>query len=331
MDLFGGPGRGKGKGNGKGKGKKGEKGDRPGKDPNAPREANPKQVFVANIGDAPEEEIRDFFEEAGEVDRVRLLRTPEGASKGVCFVTFRTEMQAQQALALNGRPFQDKNIVVRVAHAGNVPKGSEKGGGKGPDRPMDSGALDLGGSERFGAAFGGDRDRDAERERPRNNAKGKGRGSGGRPRGSDRGEMDELLEEALADNDGPLKTADFDFAARRFLMELRSRDKADGTNRFQEAMDMVLKYANQKDREDVRKWPAYVFTLLSKFDPAVAEEIKERDADNRRQKAGADRRERRPSDEDDEGLRPRRTAAAPPLEEGSKQASLPWRKDRPED
>ena len=34
--------------------------------------------------------------------------------------------------------------------------------------------------------------------------------------------------QALSGHDGPLRMADFDFAARRFLGELRSRDRSDG-------------------------------------------------------------------------------------------------------
>jgi len=293
MDNFGG-GRGKGKGKGK-------------RDPMAPREPNPKQVFVAQIGDMPEEDIRMFFEETGEVDRLKVLQNPDGSSKGVCFVTFRTEEQAQKALTLHGTMLEGRSLVVRLAHGGNK-GGGEKGdrgfkGGSGPDRGERLGNLDgpldlgAGTSERFGALFG---DRDRERDR---NGMGFGGGKGGRSgkgtgfggRRNDRGELDDLLEEALSEGDGPVKLSDFDFAARRFLGELRTRDKSEGTTRFREAMDMVLKYTSSKDRTAVRKWPAYIFTLLQKFDPNLSEELRERDAERRREKGsggfgGKDRR-----------------------------------------
>lgn len=270
MDFLGGGfggfgGRGKGKGKGK-KGDKGDKGER--RDPNAPRDPDPKQVFVANVGDLAEEEIRGYFEEVGEVDRLKVLRNPDGGSKGVCFVTFATVDQAQKALGLHGSQLEGRSLVVRLAHGGN--KGLEKGGVKG------------------GFFAGGDRDRD-HRDRDRaggmKGSSGRGKGQGGLRR-NDRGEMDELLEEALAEGEGPLKPADFDFAARRFLAELRSCDRADGTQRFQEALEMVLKYTNSKDRASVRKWPAYVFTLLQKFDPGLWEDLRERDAERRREKGG---------------------------------------------
>merc|ERR1719356_877677 len=130
MDFLGG-GRPKGKGKGKGKDDKGK-----GKDPNAPREPNPKQVFVANVGELEEDEIQQIFEDVGEVDRMKVLRNEDGSSKGVCFVTFRTEEQAQDALKLHGRAIEGlpfgKTLVVRLAHGGN--KGDEgrgEGGGFG--------------------------------------------------------------------------------------------------------------------------------------------------------------------------------------------------------
>lgn len=288
MDFLGG-----GRPKGKGKKGKGEKGDFKGKDPNAPREANPKQVFVANVGDMEEDEIREFFEEVGEVDRLKVLRQEDGSSKGVCFVTFRTEDQAQDALKLHGRQMDGgRNLVVRLAHGGNKGKEGDKGFSKGdrpprdnfgdrPPRRDDIGPMDLGGSERFGAAFGFGRDR--EDGRGFGDRGGKGKGGRGKGR-NERGEMDEILEEALADGDGPLRPGDFDFAARRFLSELRQRDQKEGTARLQEALDMVLKFTSSKDRSSVRKWPAYVFTLLQKFDQDLWNELRERDAVRRAEK-----------------------------------------------
>jgi len=273
-----------GGGFGKGKGK-GKKGDREGKGDKGPREANPKQVFVAGIGDLQEDEIRMFFEDVGEVDRLKLLTNEDGSSKGVCFVTFREESQAQQALTLHGSDLSGRNITVRLAHGGNKGKDGDKGG-KGEGKRDREPRMDFGPSERFGSAFGdgGDRGDRSSFDRPRE--KGKGGGKGGSRGGRDRGELEDLLEEVLAEQEGPVKSSDFDFAARRFLIEIRTRDKADSTTRFQEAMDMVIKYTAPKERSAVRKWPAYIYTLLQKFDPSLAEELRERDAARRQEKGG---------------------------------------------
>eukprot|EP00435_Cladocopium_sp_Y103_P069829 s532_g34.t1 len=271
-------------GKGKGKGKSKDKGKEI-------READPKQVFVANLGDAHEDDIRAFFEQAGDIERLKLLRNPDGSTKGVGFVTFRTEEQAQKALTFHNRPFEGGSIVVRLAHAGNK-KGEkgEKGDGRG-DRDRDG-----------PGSFPGFRDRDRDddhrdrmdRRPERSNGKGKGRGKGSKGTG----DVDDALEDALSGHDGPLRLADFDFAARRFLGELRSRDRSDGGARFVEAMDMVLKYTSTKDRSSVRKWTAYVFTLLQKFDPALSEEIRERDQERRNKGAGRSRITRQTSDDD---------------------------------
>jgi len=261
-----------GKGKGKGKSKDKDKGKEP-------READPKQVFVANIGDAHEDDIRAFFEQAGDVERLKVLKNPDGTTKGVGFVTFRTEEQAQKALTFHNRPFEGGSIVVRLAHAGN--KKGEKG-------------------EKGDGRDGRDReDREERRERPERNDrndKGRSKGKGKGSKGS--GDVDDALEEVLSGHDGPLRLGDFDFAARRFLGELRSRDRADHGSRFSDAMDMVLKYTSTKDRSSVRKWTAYVFTLLQKFDPALSEEIRERDQERRNKGAGRSRMTRQASDDD---------------------------------
>lgn len=280
MDFgFGGGGKGKGKGKGKSKDGKGKD-----KDPNAPREADPRQVFVAGVAEVHEDDIRDFFEKVGEVIRLKVLTNPDGTSKGVCFVTFRSEDQAQKALGLHQTSMDGRNITVRLAHGGNKGAKGEDGKGKGPreDREREF-APDLGGSARFGEAFGAGERADRERN--------KGGGAGGKGKGERRGgrgdrEIEDALEEALADSDGPLRVSDFDFAARRFLTELRVRDRQDGGARFAEAIEMVLKYTSSKDRSAVRKWTAYVFTLLQKFDPAIAEEMREKEQDRRAAKGG---------------------------------------------
>jgi len=269
-------------------GEKGEKGG--GKASDQP---DPKQVFVAGagIGLSTEDEIKTFFQQAGDVARVKVLRTPEGDSKDVCFITFRNEDQAQAAIALNGSAFAGRSLLVRMA---NGKKGAEKGtGGKG-DR-LDKGGSPLQGyseSPEFGV--GSRFDALSSRSPPERDdvsaisasAKGKGKtGKGKQGKGEWLSELDAVLEEALQqDYDGPVKVSDFDFNAKRFLSELRSRDRIDGTTRFDKAIDMVLENTSGKDRDSVRRWAAYVFTLLQKFDPDFAEEFKRRDAERRRER-----------------------------------------------
>jgi len=226
--------------------------------------------------------LRAFFEAAGEVERLKVLRHPDGSSKGIGFVTFRTEDQAQKALSFHNKAFEGGHIVVRLAHGGKGKGDREKGekGEKGDGR--DSRDRDVRGRG------------DLREHEGRDRGKGRGRGGKGKVPMAD---VEDLLEEALSGQEGPLKVSDFDFTAKKFVAELRSRDRADGGSRFQEAMDMILKYTSSKDRSSVRKWPAYVFTLLQKFDPALGEEMRERDQE-RRQKGSGLRRPRQSEEED---------------------------------
>eukprot|EP00928_Gymnodinium_smaydae_P061989 TRINITY_DN4593_c0_g1_i1.p1 TRINITY_DN4593_c0_g1~~TRINITY_DN4593_c0_g1_i1.p1 ORF type:complete len:612 (-),score=185.77 TRINITY_DN4593_c0_g1_i1:41-1834(-) len=220
-----GSGGGLGGGGGGGFGGKG-KGD--GK---APREADPRQLFVAGLGDAHEDEVRAFFEDIGPVERVKILTTPDGDSKGVGFVTFQNAALAEEALsALSGAELQGKRISVR--RAGENKGGGKGGGGKGPERnPND---------ERRGRAS-------IAQER--------------------RSEIDEILEEALEEEDGPLQLGDFDNASKRLLTRMMERDRVKGTRNAVNALDMVFAQARRKQRNDIHKWTAYVFRLLQAYRP----------------------------------------------------------------
>jgi hypothetical protein len=275
-----------GSGGGKGKGKKkGEKGDK------GPRENDPKQLFVAGVGEASEDDLRDFFEQKGQVTRLKILKDDTGASKGVCFVTYATEEEAQDALSLSGSmlPGSSNTRGISVRPAGQNKDKGDKGGGKGDKGPRDrdrpprrdfdrdmDGETPFGGgferNERFGG-LGDDRD-----SRP----KGGGKGKGGGQRRNERSEVDEEIAEELAEQDcGPLRIGDFDFASKRFLGELRKIDRNDGTEKFKEALRHVISSTHAKDRDAVRKWTAYVYKLLTQFDPDLAESMRAKDAERR--------------------------------------------------
>lgn len=277
----------------KGKGEKG--GEKGGKSSDQP---DPKQVFVAGagIGLSTEDDIKNFFQQAGDVARIKVLRTPEGDSKDVCFVTFRTEEQAQAAINLNGSAFAGRSLLVRMA---NGKKGAEKGAGGKGDRYDKGGSPLLGYSDppesgvasRFDALSSRS---PQERLSPDDvsvsatSGKGKSKTGKGKGKGEWLSELEAILEEALREQDGPVKVTDFDFNAKRFLSELRSRDRVDGSTRFERAIDMVLENTAGKDRDSVRKWSAYVFTLLQKCDPDFADEFKRRDAERRRERNARD-------------------------------------------
>ncbi|CAE7258942.1 secG [Symbiodinium natans] len=77
----------------------------------------------------------------------------------------------------------------------------------------------------------------------------------------------------------PLQKKDFDFRVRRFLTEFCMRSNV---IRVSEALAMVSKSISGKKRDDVQTWPAYVVTLLRKFDPEVNAFIASRESQNPR-------------------------------------------------
>eukprot|EP00928_Gymnodinium_smaydae_P026814 TRINITY_DN20944_c0_g1_i1.p1 TRINITY_DN20944_c0_g1~~TRINITY_DN20944_c0_g1_i1.p1 ORF type:complete len:645 (-),score=165.35 TRINITY_DN20944_c0_g1_i1:161-2095(-) len=292
--------------------RKGGKGDRNGKNFGGKGgEPDARQLFVAGIGNNQENEIRTFFSEVGDVERVKILRTPEGDSKGVCFVSFRTDEQALQGLKLHGAEFYGQHLTVRVAHGGkDKGKGDRSllggpAGANGYDRGSlgfdrdrgdafgDRGAPDLGGAARFA----GLRDNSPDHHDSRGDrggmagASGKGnkaRTGKGKPKGEWMAEVEATIEEILRDSDGPVKVSDFDFTAKRFLFELRHRDRTNGDDKFHEAVESVINYTSGKERSDVRKWSAYVFKLLQNFDPDLSEELKKRDEERRRERTATE-------------------------------------------
>lgn len=82
----------------------------------------------------------------------------------------------------------------------------------------------------------------------------------------------------------PLQKKDFDFRVRRFLTEFCMRRNV---IRVSEALAMVSKSISGKKREDIQTWPAYVATLLRKFDPEVNAFITSRES-QKNSKADAD-------------------------------------------
>ncbi|CAK0821069.1 unnamed protein product, partial [Prorocentrum cordatum] len=165
-----------------------------------PRAPDPKQVFVGSIGDMSDEDVR-----------------------GSCFVTFDTEEEAQRALQLHRMDVDGRRLIVKPANGGG---GKDAGKGSGGKEPKG-----FGGKEPKG--FGGKEPRgfDAGGARPsRDRGGGEERQQRPQPRGP-RMEIDDLLEEALAEEDGPLVPEDFDMASRRFLTALMNADRENGTRR----------------------------------------------------------------------------------------------------
>ena len=70
-----------------------------------------KRIYVANISNATEEDIKTLFSDYGEVLSVRIKR-----SKGFCFVEMSEENNSKKAISgLHGKLFMGKTLTVAEA------------------------------------------------------------------------------------------------------------------------------------------------------------------------------------------------------------------------
>jgi nucleolin len=71
------------------------------------------EVFVRNLPfSADQETIEKFFDSCGTIEKVNLLRGPNGRSKGIAFVKFSAPEGLTKALALNGNEFESRPLTI---------------------------------------------------------------------------------------------------------------------------------------------------------------------------------------------------------------------------
>lgn len=122
-----------------------------------------KKLYVGNLSyNTTEDELRSFFEQAGEVASVAVIMDREtGRSKGFGFVEMATEDAAQKAVeSLNGKELGRRNITVAEARPPREREGGFGGGG----RSSGGGRGGFGGG-RDRDSFGGGRDDYGDRRR----------------------------------------------------------------------------------------------------------------------------------------------------------------------
>ena len=91
------------------------------------------KLFVGNLSfQATEEDLRELFAQAGNVETVRIITDQfTGRPRGFGFVEMATKEEAVKAVEmLNGRLFRDRNLVVDEAR----PQPQRSGGGGGGPR-----------------------------------------------------------------------------------------------------------------------------------------------------------------------------------------------------
>jgi cold-inducible RNA-binding protein len=109
------------------------------------------KLFVGNLSfQATEEDLRELFAQAGNVETVRIITDQfTGRPRGFGFVEMATKEEAQKAVEqLNGRLFRDRNLVVDEARPQPQRGGGGGGGGPRGDRGPRSGAGGGGGWRR---------------------------------------------------------------------------------------------------------------------------------------------------------------------------------------
>ena len=107
------------------------------------------KLFVGNLSfQATEEDLRELFAQAGNVETVRIITDQfTGRPRGFGFVEMATMQEAHMAVEmLNGRLFRDRNLVVDEARP--QPQRGAGGGGPRSDRPRAGGGPSAGGWRR---------------------------------------------------------------------------------------------------------------------------------------------------------------------------------------
>lgn len=92
-----------------------------------------KKLYVGNlIYEVTEDELKDYFSQAGNVVSATVIRFQDGKSKGFAFVEMETEEGATKAVeTFNGQDYKGRNIVVAEARPPRPREDRFRGGGGG--------------------------------------------------------------------------------------------------------------------------------------------------------------------------------------------------------
>ena len=120
------------------------------------------RIYVGNLSyEATEQELNDVFAEYGEVSSVSIVSDKfTGRSRGFAFVEMPDKAEGEAAIeAMNGKAFQNRNLVVNEARPREDRGGGGGGfgGGGGYGGGFDGGYGGGGGGGRGGRGGGGGR------------------------------------------------------------------------------------------------------------------------------------------------------------------------------
>lgn len=116
------------------------------------QQANPKKLFIGNLSyNVTEDELRDVFSQYGEITDLKIITDRmSGRSKGIAFITYATEEQAQAAIeAMHNQEIDGRAVIVNVARP-QVPRENRGGGFGGGSRGGFGGGRGFGGDRRGG-------------------------------------------------------------------------------------------------------------------------------------------------------------------------------------
>jgi polyadenylate-binding protein 2 len=76
-------------------------------------ESDLRSVFVGNVHfKATDEELRELFNECGDIERITIAMDKTGYSKGYAFIEFKDQKDAEKALSLEGALIHNRKIKV---------------------------------------------------------------------------------------------------------------------------------------------------------------------------------------------------------------------------
>ncbi len=89
-----------------------------------------KKIYVGNLPySATEDDLREMFSGAGNVQSVRIINDESGRSKGFGFVEMETSEEAEKAIAsFNGKMIGDRALTVNEARPQTARPGGDRSG-----------------------------------------------------------------------------------------------------------------------------------------------------------------------------------------------------------
>lgn len=92
------------------------------------------KLYVGNLSfDASEEDLRDLFVQAGQVDSINIITNRHtGRSRGFAFVEMSTAEEAEKAISMfDGKQWMDRELKVNKAkpQRKSADRGRKRGGG----------------------------------------------------------------------------------------------------------------------------------------------------------------------------------------------------------